>query len=386
MNYNPYNNGYPQGGYPQQPQQQQPYQQQYGQQQPLRTQPYQQQYTPYQPPQLTPEQIRMQQQNYMRQMQIKSARSAEKSQILTAGIAIGGALLTNLIIQVISVFVLQALNLREAFDSSFLFQHAFNIIVVDVLGLFLPFFLISRIFKNRFITPLVPAKKIGFLQGAAWVFIGLAGCFLANFLTQGIIELFKFAGYKLTQPESLKPESAVECVLLVFSTAVAPAIFEEFAMRCSSLGVLRRHGKAFAVVAVSIVFGLMHANVIQFVFAFTIGLILGYITVKTDSVIPAMFIHGMNNGLSVMQDILSTGIKASTASTITTVIMIAYFVLGLAGLVYLAATHNLLIKKEYTQEKPYTINFFTKLLLLAPGLFIPFVILIAFTSQYITKI
>ena len=224
------------------------------------------------------------------------------------------------------------------------------------------------------------------MQGAAWVFLGLAIAFLANILTQGVIELFKLAGYKLTQPEQLKPTTALDCVLLLFSTAVAPAICEEFAMRCSALGALRRHGKAFAVVAVSIVFGLMHGNMIQFVFAFTLGLILGYITVKTDSVIPAMFIHGLNNGLSVIQDSLKLVTSGNTASTITSVIMIVYFFLGVAALIYLAATRNLLPKKEPAEIKPYTLGFGTKLLLLAPGLFIPFLILIAFTSQYVTKI
>ena len=363
MNNNQFNGGYPQ----------QPYQ------------PPQPQYQQY-PPQPTPQQIQMQQQQYMKQLQINSARSAEKSQILTAGIAIGAALIANLVVQIFWVVVVQALGLMDIYNTSFLFQHAFNIFVVDFCGLVIPFFIVYLLLRKRYVTPLVPTKKVGFLEGAAWVFLGLAVCFVGNLLTQGVIELFKIAGYELTQPETLKPSNAIDCLVMLFSTAVAPAVCEEFAMRCSSLGALRRHGKAFAVVAVSIMFGLMHANVIQFVFAFTIALILGYVTVKTDSVVPAMFIHGLNNGLSVLQDSLKIITSENTASTIATVLMIGFFVLGIAALIYLAATHKLLPKKEVQQPKPYKISFGTKILLLAPGLFIPFVILIAMTSQFVTKI
>lgn len=49
-------------------------------------------------------------------------------------------------------------------------------------------------------------------------------------------------------------------------------------MRCCALGIVKKYGKAFGVVAVSIVFGLIHGNIIQFIFATLVGLILGYVT------------------------------------------------------------------------------------------------------------
>lgn len=75
-------------------------------------------------------------------------------------------------------------------------------------------------------------------------------------------------------------------------------------MRCCCVQLLRKYGNGFAVLSISIVFGLLHGNVIQFVFAFLVGLILGYITVKTDSVVPAILVHALNNGMSVIVSIV----------------------------------------------------------------------------------
>ena len=327
------------------------------------------------------------QQNYIRQQQISAARSKEKTEIFTAGLALGAAILANLFVQVVGVSFLQATGKYDLFQNSFLYQHSINIILVEVFSLVLPFFIVSLLLKKRYITPIVPREKVKFMTAASWVAIGLAICMAANYATNGIIQLFKHFGYELTQPESLKPSTAFECVLLVFSTAVAPAICEEFAMRCASLGALRKHGKAFAVVAVSIVFGLLHGNVIQFVFAFCIGLILGYVTIVTDSIVPAMFIHGLNNGLSVVQDICKYAIgNKDLADYLVAGIILVIFVTAVLGFIYLLAKKQLLPPKDNAPQKPYKINFFVKLGLLMPGFAIPFIILISLTISTIKPI
>ena len=334
-------------------------------------------YAPYQPPQ-----TEMQQQ-MMQQLQIQRARSKEKSQIFTAGLAIGGALIGGIIIEIILMVIMQAIGLMDAFNSSFVVQHATNIIVVDLFGLVLPFGAIALMMKNRFVTPIVPHKKFGFANGVLWVFFGLGIAMLANFITNGVISLFDMMGYELSQPEMLDPKTPFDCVMLAISTAIAPAVCEEFAMRCSAFGILRRHGKAFAVVAVSIVFGLMHGNVIQFVFAFFVGLALAYVTLATGSIVPAMIVHGMNNGLSVVQDIVSLAVNSKTGETVSDVLLLTFLALGVISAICLAVKKKLIVKDPEQAQKPYRIGFGTKLALLIPGLFLPFVVLIVYTMQYI---
>ncbi|MBE6719631.1 MAG: CPBP family intramembrane metalloprotease [Ruminococcaceae bacterium] len=326
------------------------------------------------------------QEYYMQQIQVNQMRSKEKRQILSAGFAIGITLVINLIVQVVCVSALASAGLATKLDTSFVFQHAGNIIIVDLLGLVIPFFIMSLIMKKRFETPIVPSEKVGFVKTCAWVSAGLLVCLGGNIITNFVISLFNNFGYELKQFDSLSPTNPFECVLLVLSTAVAPAICEEFAMRCASLGILRRHGKAFAVVAVSIVFGLIHGNVIQFVFAFIIGLILAYVTIMTDSIVPAMLIHGLNNGLSVVQDIVTYAAGKEVGETVLGILMLVILVCGVIGLIYLGVKHQLVQKKEQNEVQPYQIGFFTKLALLIPGLFIPFAILIVETAATVVPI
>ena len=318
--------------------------------------------------------------------QINSERAHEKNEIFTAGLALGAVLIANLFIQVFGGVLIRTSGHYDLFLNSFLYQNSINILLVDLAAIIVPFGLMALILKKRYVTPVVPLEKTGFVKGAAWVFVGLTFCLFANILTSGVIELVKGWGYEMTKTDTLKPTNALDCVILVFSTAVAPALCEEFAMRCCSIGLLRKHGKAFAVVAVSIVFGLLHGNAIQFIFAMTIGLILGYITIATDSVLPAIFIHALNNGMSVAQSIATLAGGANASKTVTLIITTAFFAGGVVGIIYLLITKQLLPKKEIAPPKPYKINFFVKLALLIPGLFVPFVILIFVTSKTIVPI
>ncbi|MBQ7202754.1 MAG: CPBP family intramembrane metalloprotease [Eubacterium sp.] len=330
----------------------------------------------------TPQQVA---EYYKKQQDILQKKHKQKVQILITGFVLGGAILLNLMFQVFGISIINAIGLSDLYNESMLFQSGANIIIIDFFGLFLSFGLMALLLKKHFITPLIPHEKISAFKAFMWLSLGMGVCLCANYMTNGIIELFKHFGYELTKYDTLKPTHPLECVMLVISTAVAPAIFEEFAMRCASLGVLRKHGKGFAVIAVSIVFGLLHGNVIQFVFAFVIGLILAYITIVTDSIVPAMLIHGCNNGLSVLQDILQYATTKKISDNVITVIFIVWFVLAVIALIYLLITKSL-FKKEPKEPVEYRVPLYQKLALLLPGLFIPFVILVYVTSKTIVPI
>ena len=326
------------------------------------------------------------QQAYQQHMYYKRKRKAQLEGIFLTGLAIGGTLIASLIIQVFLVLILQFSPYYDLYNSSSLFQNAFNIIAVDLCSLLLPFFIMSRILKNQYEGELIPRKSIGALPAFAWICLGMGGCVGANFITVFVVSMFKQFGYKLVQPEYNDPKSIIECVMIVFSTAVAPAIFEEFAMRCCTIGALRKYGKGFAVIAVSIVFGLIHQNVIQFVFAFFVGLILGYITIVTDSIVPAIFIHGLNNSISVLNDIINFAAGSKMADNVYYAIYIIWIALALWGALYLLIKKQLIPKRKKKLKEPYAPSFGLKLICLLPGLIIPFAILIFFTTKSIVPI
>ena len=336
-------------------------------------------------PNYDPAQIR---QAYQQHIYFKNKRNNELKGIFLSGLAIGGTLILSLIIQTFFVLFLQARGYYTAYSQSSLFQNAFNIVAVDIFSLIIPFFLLSLILKRNYGgSNLIPRKKLNMLQHFSWVSVGMACCVGANFITSFVIALFKQFGYKLTQPDYNDPSNVIECIVIVFSTALAPALCEEFAMRCCTLGALKKYGKGFAVFAVSVVFGLIHGNVIQFVFAFLLGLVFGYITVVTDSVIPAMFIHGFNNGLSVINDILKYATGSEKAGEyFGSAIYIMWLVFAGIGLVYLIMKKELFPKRQKKLKEPYAPSFGLKVLCLLPGLFIPICILVYMTTLTVVPI
>ena len=316
----------------------------------------------------------------------KLKRKSEIKELIVTGLVIGGTLIAELIIQSVIVVILMLSKKYDVYLESSLFQNTFNIIAVHILSMMLPFYLMSLILKKRYVCELIPRKEVGVFNCFAWICFGMGCCIAANFITAAVIELFEQMGYKLTQTEYNEPSSIIECIALVFSTVLAPALCEEFAMRCCTMGALRRYGKGFAVVAVSIVFGLIHGNVIQFVFAFLLGLVFGYITIVTDSVIPAMFIHGLNNGISVLSDIVKYALGSEESEYVGVICYLIWGALSIYGLVYLIVKKQIRINRQKKLKEPYALSFGGKLLCLLPGFIIPIGILIVITVQTIVPI
>jgi sodium transport system permease protein len=96
----------------------------------------------------------------------------------------------------------------------------------------------------------------------------------------------------------LKQATLPELLLLV---AVTPAICEELAFRGFILSGLRRLGHKWTAIALcSVLFGVAHGLLQQSLSAAVVGMVIGYIAVKTNSLLPAMAYHLVHNSLGVM--------------------------------------------------------------------------------------
>ena len=321
----------------------------------------------------------------MLKQQIEKGKKAQRKELIKTGLLLGATLIMYLLIQTVMVGLLSAFNALEDYQNSVAFQYGFNVIAVHLASMLIPFGIMALILKKNFISPFFPAKAIEKKQAFAWIGFGMGGCIVANLITSYIMTVSKnIFGYELKENGYDGHDSILSCVILIVSTMIVPAVCEEIALRCCAFGVLKKFGKGFSVFAVSIVFGLMHGNAVQFIFAFLVGLILAYITIKTDNVILAMIVHGLNNGISVLADILEYSLGDKVSETATVVVFYAWAIIGVVCLIYLAVKGMLKIQKQ--PKSVYDNSFFVKLLCLMPGLFIPFVILIKLTSEYITKV
>jgi sodium transport system permease protein len=96
----------------------------------------------------------------------------------------------------------------------------------------------------------------------------------------------------------LRSASLPELLLLV---AVTPAICEELAFRGFILSGLRRLGHKWTAIAIcSVLFGIAHGILQQSLAATVVGMVIGYIAVKTNSLFPAIAYHLVHNSLGVL--------------------------------------------------------------------------------------
>lgn len=332
-----------------------------------------------------------QQQAYMRRQNEKWQQiQLQKREIRRFGNTIGLAVLAYFLLQVLLSGLLVPLNLYDLYADNMVFQSCFNVICISLISVALPFGIVALVNKSHYAQPIVPAKKQPASRVCLWVGFGMLCCIAANCVVSfGVVPLFKAFGYELKSNDLAAPDSVFACVVALIATAIVPAICEEFAMRCCSVQLLRKYGKGFAVLSVSIVFGLLHGNVIQFVFAFLVGLVLGYVTVKTDNIVPAILIHAFNNGMSVVSDIFSYAVSDKAGEVATAVLFLFWAVAGaVCALV-------LLWKKEFNRrEKPQpdynaaTLTFGQKMFsfFVTPGMIISFIPLILLTISTIQKV
>lgn len=87
---------------------------------------------------------------------------------------------------------------------------------------------------------------------------------------------------------------------VVLLLALVPAICEELAFRGFIFsGLIRGGGRMRAVVVTAVMFGASHGLLQQSIAATVMGLMLGWVALRTGSVLPCLLIHFTNNALSV---------------------------------------------------------------------------------------
>ena len=82
--------------------------------------------------------------------------------------------------------------------------------------------------------------------------------------------------------------------------AVFPSVIEEMLFRYLPLKILSGQSRRGAVILSSIFFAMVHRSVFSIPYAFVAGMIFMTVDIVTDSVLPSMIIHFINNSLAVL--------------------------------------------------------------------------------------
>ena len=167
--------------------------------------------------------------------------------------------------------------------------------------------------------------------------LGIAlGCSIAGVLLSSIVSMFfsLFGLYPMDFSMDL-PSNPLVAVLYVLNMTALPALVEEFVHRGIILGSLRKYGDGFAIVISSIVFAMLHRNMVQAPNALLLGLVLGYFFVKTNSIFTTIIIHFINNLFAVLLSIAAQWVGDWTAAAMQGFLWLGYLAACAVGLIYL---------------------------------------------------
>lgn len=89
-------------------------------------------------------------------------------------------------------------------------------------------------------------------------------------------------------------------LMAIVSHALIPAIFEELLFRFLPMGIFRDESKGALVIISALFFALIHHSLFSIPYAFIAGVIFMIVAISTDSILPTIILHFINNTLSIL--------------------------------------------------------------------------------------
>jgi len=148
------------------------------------------------------------------------------------------------------------------------------------------------------------------LRGVSWLIAGLSllvglgiwrlDAWLATVVNQAL-------DYTIPLPPEALNVTRMDNVAMVVGTAVFAPVVEELLFRGVIQSTYERRGPLRAIAASTLLFVLIHQEASQTVALVPVALALGYVTWRTQSILPAMLIHAGNNAQAMLLSLVAEG-------------------------------------------------------------------------------
>ena len=218
-------------------------------------------------------------------------------------------------------------------------------ILFSILLFTLPFITVYKLFGYR-ISDLISFKLPKGKRNFYLFLIGISFCSFANIAANMAGQFFDSVGIEYEVDFGDEPLGFFGFMLTFIAMSVVPALVEEFACRGIIMGSFKKQGEAFAIIASSVIFGLMHSNFEQIPFAFLVGLILGYITIKSDTLWVAVAVHFFNNLVPVIYSYVLKDLSVVGQNISYTIFLIVTMLIGMFAFIKLKDDEDIFTLKS----------------------------------------
>lgn len=216
--------------------------------------------------------------------------------------------------------------------------------LITVLAVFMPFIV------GKYFFGLLSAKKqdtnkfkIKFKTSILITLFSFGLCMFLNFVTAFISMLCFKQGFENTT--SVYENDVWTISLMVVVLAVIPAICEEIVFREIVISAFQQYGNKFAIYISALSFGILHNSLSSIFFAICLGAVFAFLRIITNSVIPSMTVHFLNNVLGVLTIILPTIMSQQDYNIMYFIIIGLSAVLTVLGIIFI-----ILKRKSFIQQ------------------------------------
>ena len=248
-----------------------------------------------------------------------------------------------------------ALNiLRVDYDSALVFARDSGVqqvlqIFLSCLMFLVPFTIAAKASGHR-IDSLVSLKTKKKGIALPLVMFGIGFCAFANIAMSYADAWFSMFGIEYEVDFGENPSGIFGFLLSFIATAIVPALVEEFACRGIVIGLLKKYGETFALITSAVVFGIMHGNFEQIPFAILVGLILGYIYLKTQNLWISIAVHAANNAVSVILSYLESIVDVNAQNLIYLVYLMVAMLLAILSILLLSKSKDFTYSLENSKS------------------------------------
>ena len=238
---------------------------------------------------------------YKKQVVVKQRKSLRKTSN-----RVGGGMLLFIVFTTVISMILMAMTVTSGSSSLNLSTVMLYVInaIASLVGEFIAAAIIMAMCKTN-INKAVKIKSVSIGDAVKYTLAAMGFVYVFNLLLSFMNINLSMFGFQNKVSDYGSTSGTAENIIYFIAIAVVPPIIEEFLFRGAILGSLRKHGDALAIVVSAVMFGFAHSNFIQTPVTFLTGLVLAYLTVKTNSLIPAIIVHFVNNSSSVAFSLLS---------------------------------------------------------------------------------
>lgn len=154
------------------------------------------------------------------------------------------------------------------------------------------------LFRRYSVKEVIKLNSISIKQIAYSIIIMVFAYPIAVFVN--VIVLTLISSFSTALPTTVPlPTTSSEFIKGLFVIALAPGICEEVMFRGTLMSAYDRYGHVKSIIITSILFGVFHFNIMNLAGPIFLGLVLGTLRYKTNSILSPMIGHTINNSIAL---------------------------------------------------------------------------------------